>query len=210
MVLSKRTDGKPVKGSFTATAAHFKVNPLTVSRIWKAGQNSIVEGSIRANVSSKKKDKCGKKATEIDLDEIRAVPLSQRSTIRSLSAAINVLKSTLHRKFKQGQLRRHSNASKPLLTNANKLQTAEFALSMLIPGTNPPKFQEMLDCVHVDEKWFYLTKTKANYYLCPYEPEPLRTCKSKRFIEKVMFLAKVARPRCDHSSKKKIYGKVGV
>ena len=138
------------------------------------------------------------------------MPLSQRSTIRSLSAAINVPKSTLHRKFKQGQLRRHSNAIKPLLTDANKLQRTEFALSMLIPGTNPPKFQEMLDCVHVDEKWFYLTKTKATYYLCPDEPEPLRTCKSKRFIEKVMFLAAVARPRFDHSRNKFFDGKVGI
>ncbi|MEN9567564.1 MAG: hypothetical protein RLZZ69_2760 [Cyanobacteriota bacterium] len=210
MVLSKSVHGKPAKGSFTDTAAHFKVHPLTVSRIWKVGQKSIAEGSICANVSSKKKDKCGRKATEIDLEDVKTVPLSQRSTLRSLSAAISIPKSTLHRKFKQGQLRRHSNAIKPLLTETNKSQRTEFALSLLVPGINPPVFQEMFDCVHVDEKWFYLTKTKATYYLCPDEPEPLRTCKSKRFIEKVMFLAAVARPRFDHSRKKFFDGKVGI
>ena len=113
MVLSKMTNGKPAKGSFTAIAGQFRVHPLTVSRIWKAGAKSIAEGSICANVSSKRKGKCGKKAIEIDLDAVKAVPLSQRGTLRSLAAAIGIPKSTLHRKFKEGQLRRHSNAIKP-------------------------------------------------------------------------------------------------
>lgn len=210
LVLSKMTNGKPAKGSFTEIAGQFKVHPITVSRIYKAGRKSIAEGSICANVSSKKSGKCGRKSQEIDLDYVKSVPLSQRGTIRSLAAAIGVPKSTLHRKFKEGQLKRHSNAIKPLLSDSNKIQRIEFALSMIIPRSNPPTFQDMFDCVHVDEKWFYLTRTKATYYMCPDEPEPLRTCKSKRFIEKVMFLAAVARPRFDHSRNKFFDGKVGM
>src|SRR5689334_785864 len=68
----------------------------------------------------------------------------------------------------------------------------------------------MFDCAHVDEKWFYLTKPKVTYYLCPDEPEKLRTCKSKRFIEKVIFLAAVARLRFDHSRNEFFEGKIGI
>ncbi|ETV98369.1 hypothetical protein H310_09060 [Aphanomyces invadans] len=53
----------------------------------------------------------------------------------------------------------------------------------------------MMNYVHVDEKWFYATQVKRSYYLAPGEEPPHRTCKSKRFITKVMFLSAVARPR---------------
>ena len=63
-------------------------------------------------------------------------------------------------------------------------------------STNP-EFNEMFDVVHIDEKWFYQTKESERYYLLPEESDPIRTCKSKRFITKVMFLEAVARPRFD-------------
>ena len=53
----------------------------------------------------------------------------------------------------------------------------------------------MKNVVHIDEKWFYLTKVKRKYYLGNNVPDPHRTLRSKRFITKVMFLAAVARPR---------------
>ena len=49
--------------------------------------------------------------------------------------------------------------------------------------------------VHVDEKWFYLTKINHRIYLVPGEVGPTRQVQSKRFIPKVMFLAAVAEPR---------------
>lgn len=210
MVLMKLKSGRPTKGAFSEIGAQFNVQAKTVSRIWKAGKQSIEAGNICANVGSKIKVSSGRKSSEIDLEKVKAVPLSQRQNLRSLSAAIDVPKSTLHRILKQGGLRRHSNAIKPLLTEANRKERVQFSLSMLVPGTNPPKFSDMFDCVHVDEKWFYLTKTKQTYYLCPDEAEPLRSCKSKRFIEKVMFLAAVARPRYDTGRNQKFDGKIGI
>ncbi|XP_042026328.1 uncharacterized protein LOC121773514 [Salvia splendens] len=47
---------------------------------------------------------------------------------------------------------------------------------------------------HIDEKWFYLTKSADRYYLLSDEEEPQRSCRSKRFITKVMFLCAVGRP----------------
>ncbi|OMO65709.1 hypothetical protein COLO4_31045 [Corchorus olitorius] len=57
----------------------------------------------------------------------------------------------------------------------------------------------MFNQVHIDEKWFFMTRESERYYLLPEEDELVRTCKSKRFITKVMFLAAVARPRFDES-----------
>lgn len=210
MVLTKLTNGRPVKGAFTEIGTSFNVHPKTVSRIWAAGQQSIANGNVCADVSSKLRGKRGRKSLELDQEKIRAVPLLQRQNLRSLSAAIGVPKSTLHRKFKEGKLRRHSSSIKPLLTDENRKERVKFSLSMIVPESNPPTFFDMFDCVHVDEKWFNLTKIKQTFYLCPDEPDPLRTCKSKRFIEKVMFLAAVARPRFDFSRNKKFDGKIGI
>ena len=68
----------------------------------------------------------------------------------------------------------------------------------------------MLDYIHIDEKWFYITKQKSNYYLIPDEQAPIGACKSKRYITKVMFMAAVARPRYDYHRKKNFDGKIGI
>ncbi|CAN0444861.1 unnamed protein product [Discosporangium mesarthrocarpum] len=54
----------------------------------------------------------------------------------------------------------------------------------------------MYDCVHVDEKGFYVMKDGRGIYLHPEEdaPKPPRA-QNKRFITKAMFLAAMARPR---------------
>ncbi|XP_041995652.1 uncharacterized protein LOC121745762 [Salvia splendens] len=41
------------------------------------------------------------------------------------------------------------------------------------------QFESMYNVVHIDEKWFYMTKTSDRYYLLPDEVEPYRACKSK-------------------------------
>ncbi|KAL4347250.1 hypothetical protein GQ457_17G012040 [Hibiscus cannabinus] len=76
-------------------------------------------------------------------------------------------------------------------------------------NTNP-LFIGMFNIVHIDEKWFYLSKTSEKYYLHPDEVEPCHTCKSLRFITKVMFLAAVARPYFDASSNCVFSGKIGI
>ena len=64
-----------------------------------------------------------------------------------------------------------------------------------------PKFIDMYNIVHIDEKWFYITKKTKRYYLLPNENDPHRTCQSKNFIGKVIFLAVMARPRFDDEGK---------
>jgi hypothetical protein len=68
----------------------------------------------------------------------------------------------------------------------------------------------MMDYVHIDEKWFYITNVKENYYILPDELPPERKSKSKRFITKVMFMAADARPRYDFNKKRIFDGKIGI
>ena len=55
-----------------------------------------------------------------------------------------------------------------------------------------------------------MTKINTNYYLVPGETPPHRTCKSKRYITKVMFMCAVARPRWDSHAKREFDGKIGI
>ncbi|GJV31379.1 hypothetical protein Tco_1391779 [Tanacetum coccineum] len=73
-----------------------------------------------------------------------------------------------------------------------------------------PTFQDMFNVIHIDEKWFYMSKPSKRYYIVPGEEEPLRTCKSKMFLTKVMFLAAVARLWFDTSGNEFFLGKIGI
>lgn len=73
-----------------------------------------------------------------------------------------------------------------------------------------PKFAAMHDIVHIDEKWFYMTKKTETYYLHPVEDPPYRSCQSKNYIGKVMFLAAMARPRFDGEGNEIFSGKIGI
>lgn len=55
-----------------------------------------------------------------------------------------------------------------------------------------------------------MTKKSENYYLLQDEEDSIRTCKSKKFIEKVMFLVVIARPRFDAEGSELYSGKIGV
>ncbi|ETV63511.1 hypothetical protein H257_19565 [Aphanomyces astaci] len=106
--------------------------------------------------------------------------------------------SIIRHKKKTPRFIAKSNYVKPYLTPAN----IEARLSHC--------FSNMLDFVHVDEKWFYLTKVKRRYYVYDDEEVAARSVKSKHYITKVVFLAAVARPRYDHHSKTFWDGKVAV
>jgi hypothetical protein len=73
---------------------------------------------------------------------------------------------------------------------------------------NEPRFVDMEDIVHLDEKWFNMTKNKRTYYLMPEEEEPVRTIQNKNYIGKVMFLVAIARPRYDDEGNLIFDGKI--
>ena len=83
---------------------------------------------------------------------------------------------------------------------------------MLEPTSVPhdPRFIDMENIIHIDEKWFNITKKCEKYYLLPEERDPVRSCKSKNFLLKIMFLVAVARPRFDSGGNETFSGKIGI
>ena len=106
------------------------------------------------------------------------------------------------------------NAIKPALTY-NKFERLGWKLSHIQPqsiesNVDSFRYLPMYNTVHVDEKWFFLSETSGKYYLAPKETRPYRTCKSKRFIGKVMFLVAIARSRFNSDGNCTFDGKIGV
>lgn len=210
-LLERSNRGNLQRNTTSIVAELFNVKRTAVQGVWRRVKQCRAQG-IPVDVSSRKPKNCGRKKIEIDLSQVASIPLHRRSTIRSLAEALGVKKSTLHRWFKEGLLRRHSNSLKPYLKEANKKSRLQFCVSMLDQHTllNEPKFIDMHNIVHLDEKWFNTTKKARNFYMLPEEEDPHRTVQNKNSIDKVMFLSAVARPRYDDEGNCTFDGKIGM
>lgn len=210
-LLEKSSNGKMKRNTTAIVAEKFQVNRQAVQRVWKRAKKCR-ENGIPDDVSSKKSKNCGRKRLQADLSQITSVPLHKRSTIRSLSESIGVNKSTLHRWFKDGQIRRHSNSLKPLLKQANKEERLRWCISMLDPHTlpNDPKFIEMRNIIHSDEKWFNATRKDKKFYLLPEDEDPHKIVQNKNSIQKIMFLSLVTLPWFDDVGNCTFDGKIGI
>lgn len=200
---------KLVHGTLKEAAIRFEVTSETISQIWRRALQSKESGSEAMDVSSRMAGRVGRKKKEFDIDALKAIPFRQRRNMRSIAAAMGTSKDTVQRAVKAGLLEPHTNAIKPYLTDANKVNRVKFCLSML-DHDNPAQFQDMMNTIHIDEKWFYITEQTSRFYLAPGEEPPQRTCKSKRFITKVMFMAAVVVPRFDTGRNCAFDGKIGI
>ncbi|KAH6804494.1 hypothetical protein C2S51_032741 [Perilla frutescens var. frutescens] len=213
MILIELQGERRFKGLISKVANSFSISTRLVSRIWHQGKSVTDANDVGSIFASKFADRTwSQKKVELSLEEIKNIPLCRRTNIRSFSRELGMPRSTLHRRIKEGNIRPHSNAIKPYLSDVNKKARLEFCLSMVDHGTNAPKstFFSMHDQIHIDEKWFYMSNTSEKFYLHSEENEPVRTCKSKRFITKIMFLAAVARPRVDTITGEEFNGKIGI
>jgi len=209
-LLQRSNRGKLKKNTANIVAQMFPVSRYQVRRVWRRAKQCRAQGRP-VDVRSRRKN-CGRKRIQIDLSDVLRVPLHRRRTIRSLANAIGVKKSTLHRWFKDGLLRRQSSTLKPLLMEDNKKDRLRWCLSMLDRRTlpNEPKFIEMHNIIHMDEKWFNTTSKYIKYYMLPEEEDPHRTVHNKNRIGKVMFLSAVGRPIYDDAGNCIFDGKLGV
>ena len=103
----------------------------------------------------------------------------------------------------------HSNSLKPILTEENKLAKLLMANHFRDPQ-DPSKYQDMLDHIHLVEKWFFLTQEKEWYLLLLDEKNPKHCVKHKSHIAKVLFLCTVARPHFNPSVNSWCDGKLGI
>ncbi|KAI5439312.1 hypothetical protein KIW84_024911 [Lathyrus oleraceus] len=186
------------------------LNETTVStdviyRIWRQINET-------GDACHKKTKNYGRKRVEIDFEKIRDISLPKRSTFRSLAKALGIRSKLILEKYVSEEvLRKNSSALKPHMKDDNMKQRLRFCLSMLEETTisHDPIFKSMYNIVHIDEKWFYMSKNSTNYYLLANEDDLYRTCRNKNYIQKVMFLVAVARPIFDDEDNVTFTGKIG-
>ncbi|XP_042041190.1 uncharacterized protein LOC121786618 [Salvia splendens] len=199
-------------GSLMAAATKFRVHPRTVSCLWRIATHQIEQG--QPVVMKGKASGYTKKKGQVNLDEdkFRHLSMLERSSIGKLAIKMDVSKSTAGRWVKGNKIRPHTNAIKLALTDVNKITRMRWSLSHIQPTISEGKltYHAMHNIVHIDEKWFYMTKSSDRYYLLPEEDEPYRSCKSKRFITKVMFMCAVSRPMFGSDGQPIFDGKIGI
>uniref|UniRef100_A0ACD5XRX0 Uncharacterized protein n=1 Tax=Avena sativa TaxID=4498 RepID=A0ACD5XRX0_AVESA len=197
-LLRDSKSGRLKKTSTTDVARLLGHGLRQVQEVWKLYKECIRE-QREVDVSNKRTGNCGRKRIVASLTQVQSIPKRKRQTISALCHAIHMSKTTLHLRFKQGYLRRISSSLKPVLKDHNKKERLRFCIRMIDQNTihSEPQFFDMEDIVHLDEKWFNMTKNNRTYYLLPEEEDPVRTIQNKNYIGKVMFLVAVARPRYD-------------
>ncbi|XP_057250602.1 uncharacterized protein LOC130591341 [Beta vulgaris subsp. vulgaris] len=198
------------RGMVTHVVLQYAISRFTVNRIWGEAKRQKLAG-LEVNVSSKKTNS-GRKPLITDEEALRAVPLKQRTTMRSFATALEVSPSTIYRLLKKGILRSHTNSIKPKLTPKHKTDRLKFILSHIIPPTvtSKPRFDCLYNMVHIDEKWFFMSRITQRFYLLSDEEDPYRACQSKNFITKVMFEAAIARPIITPNGEVIWDGKIGI
>ncbi|KAH9134470.1 hypothetical protein AeRB84_019745 [Aphanomyces euteiches] len=176
----------------------------------ESASQSLTSSSIYGCVRNSGRKK--KRTTEQITEVVKLVALEDRQTTRTMAEQSHIPKTTLIRFMKQEKsLKAKSSHTKPYLSDANKIQRVKHALSFLRPSSRSNHiFSSMYNVVHVDEKWFYVTKVKKRFYVFADEVLPKQSSKSKHFVTKVMFLAAVCRPHYDHNKECIFDGKLGV
>ncbi|XP_057250640.1 uncharacterized protein LOC125497841 [Beta vulgaris subsp. vulgaris] len=202
---------KVPRGLFNKTAAEYEVNRSTIYRIWKDAKRQMTSSGI-INAKHKKKGRSGRKFIDVNLDTLRAIPKKNRTTLRSFGEALQVSPSTIYRWVKRGILRPHTNSIKPKLTEAHKVKRLTWVLSLSIPKTvtELSKFQNLSNMIHIDEKWFYMSHVTHRYYLLADEEDPYRSCQSKKWVNKVMFMGGIGRPLFSTGGVMPWDGKIGI
>ncbi|XP_021752459.1 uncharacterized protein LOC110717965 [Chenopodium quinoa] len=196
--LLKQEGGTLPRGYLSQQARKFNVHRSTIQRLFTDIKSQMAVGNV-IDVRSKKLGIVGRKPTEYTDEFLQSVPLYKRTTERSYGAALNISHVTIHKLKKKGRLRTHTSTNHPALTSNHKIARFKWVLSHLLPAAEngDPKFEDMQQVVHIDEKWFYLNPETRRFYLLPNEPNPYRCQQSKRFKVKGMFMTVIGKPIFD-------------
>lgn len=138
------------RGSVNRISESHEVSRWTVQRIWKAGRNvSDATQAIKA-IANKKRGCVGRKITPLSTIEnaLSLIPRIRRRTFNHAARSTGISKGVIWRAVKKGELKRMRSKLRPKLTDANKFQRLQFALSLIDAGTR--NFHSMFDRIFLD------------------------------------------------------------
>ena len=203
--------------------AHLQANETVenMEKLHKLSTHSLPLVEFPDDVfETKKKGTVGRKRKydrEALVELTMNTPHNERGTHLNHAAAIGVSKTQSWRLVKEEKLFEvHSSVVKPTLTASNEYERFQWALSWIDDRSmyriqrNELVFEDLMDVVHVDEKWFDKLKVSRRIIMAQGEKVPKRSAKHKSHIEKVMFLCAQARPRYDPAKKQNWSGKLAM
>ncbi|XP_074301398.1 uncharacterized protein LOC141632784 [Silene latifolia] len=211
MLFESCKNGNPEHGKMNEEATTFNVTRKSIYSIWTAAKKQRME-HIPINVRSKIKGKKGKERIPCPIETIMGLDVSKRTTLKKLGKAIGHSPYTCHRWVKKGLIKSHTDSIHPALSQDNKFIRLHFVMGKLVFDRllRCVMFKDMSHIIHIDEKWFYTINPKRRYYIGSNEALPYRSCKSKRYITKIMFLAAVPRPTYKENEEVLLDGKLGI
>ncbi|XP_057811556.1 uncharacterized protein LOC131025786 [Salvia miltiorrhiza] len=157
--LANLKNEKPRYGAMKEAASLFNSSHRNITCLWVAAKKQK-ENDEEIYLTSAKPGATRRKRVSVDIELIQSLELHKRSTIRRLAVRINQSKNTVWRWVNKGLIRAHSSVIKPDLTAPKKFQRLQFSLEALEFDRTmlALKFKAMDNTVHIDEKWFYITK----------------------------------------------------
>ncbi|XP_074297550.1 uncharacterized protein LOC141628288 [Silene latifolia] len=197
-ILANSSNGEPCHGIINDAAAKWGVTRKTVWK-WRGRAKIKMALGEPIHLPSHKLGNTNKPKVIIDKEAIKAIPKKKRGNMAKLSKQLGVGYGTVQRWVKACEIKKHTNALHPALTDASKFRRLIFSFNATFLDNIDLnfKFKDMGHHVHIEEKWFYLTNVSDTYYILPEEDEPYRSFQSKRLITKVMFMCAVYRPILD-------------
>ena len=205
-------------GALTRVAISFATDRSTISRIWKRARLNLEEKQ-QLTASPLTSNQRGQPIF-YDRQELAAamadIPTNKRGSLRSIARELGISTTTVHR-LKAGKgceqiIVPHSNAVKPMLTDQHMTARVFYCLSKFNVDTGC--YSDFYQSVHIDEKWFFMTREQLRIYMSINEIEQdnfiVRRVAHKSHIIKVMFLAATARPRYDAQGNCTFDGKIGI
>ena len=90
-LLKRSNDGKLGKNDTKEVAAQFGLHIRAVQRLWKQGKIALAN-NIPVDLGSRKRGRVGRKASPVDLELLRSIPLKERMTIEDVCAKLNMSK----------------------------------------------------------------------------------------------------------------------
>ena len=220
-------------GSFKAVGQDFDIDPKTIAKLWKSTMTqeqvngyqpnvpidpSFIVSNLSTTAFDTKFGNAGRKP-KVPIDTIHQqmenIDLQARGSIRFVAGQVGLSKTTIIRMKKEKQIKMFTMSLKPKLNDGHRSKRLYHCLSKIdrntLTGVIGLKFKTFYNEVHVDEKWFYLVRDNARYYLTPNEPTPApKTVQHKSHITKVMFLCALARPRYNNTTRQWFDGLIGI
>lgn len=197
-------------GMATALEERFGLSSQAIRDIMNEYFLQINDGNIYPDLQPKRKQPGIRSGPPSDLTPaVRDCILEFNSMegyalpVREFVARFNLVygttfsRSTMHHYMKQMRFKLRNSFVKPKLRDQHRVLRLQWILNRMEPlGDGDYRFNDLSNVVHIDEKWFYVTRAVKSIREHPDEPRHKDDAtQHKSHIEKVMFLAAVGVPQ---------------